>query len=73
MLQRPCTGPDPLEMPERRLKLDLISTSLVAELDDSSPSFSSSFLVVEHVDEACISPEGVDGADDHTCNRRMHH
>jgi len=34
-----CTGPDPLEVPERRLKLDLISTSLVAELDDSSPSF----------------------------------
>ena len=57
-----CTGPKLLEVLVRHLNPDLLSSS-----------FSSSFLVVEHVDEACISPEGVDGADNHTCNRRMQH
>ena len=57
-----CTGPELLEVLVRHLNPDLLSSS-----------FSSSFLVVEHVEEACISPDGVDGADNHTCNRRMQH
>jgi len=57
-----CTGPELLEVLVRHPNPDLLSSS-----------FSSSFLVVEHVEEAFISPDGVDGADNHTCNRRMQH